>query len=444
MEPRFPEHPTLSIGLVTPGWPADAFPNGIVTYVATLLPSLRRMGHRVSLLAGQVAGDTADPGIYNLARFLSTRSLPERLFDNVSFRISPHATRLRQMRRALVMSARKMISEHAVDILEMEESFGVAAGVRASVDIPICVRLHGPWFLNGPVTGAADDDAFRERVRSERHAITLADGITAPSQDVLDRVRAHYGIELPAAEVIPYPVAPAPTDARWTPDGCDASLVLFVGRFDRHKGGDIVIEAFARILKKVPGARLTFVGPDRGCVADDGRTWSLQEYVRDRLPGALEAGRVEWLGQQPLAALAALRRSALVTVVASRYETFCYAAAEAMALGCPIVATRAGAIPELLRDGSNSLLCRPEDPADLAEKVIAVMGDPAQAAALGRQAALDCERLYHPDVIAARVATFYRGVLARRRPSPRPSSRRSRARPDSADVDGAGGTIWPR
>ncbi len=426
MHPRPIDNRPLSIGLVTPGWPADAFSNGIVTYVATLVPSLRTMGHRVSVIAGHVAGDPGEPGIYDLARVHSARSAPERLFDGLAYRITPRAALLRQMRRALVRSVRTMISERAVDILEMEESFGVAAAVRQSVGIPVCVRLHGPWFLNGPVTGVADDDAFRERVRAEREAIAVTDGITAPSRDVLERVRARYGLELPGAEVIPQPIAPAPVAARWKLHACDALRLLFVGRFDRHKGGDLMIEAFSHILKEIPRARLCFVGPDRGCVTDDGGTWSLPEFVRDRVPGGLESGRVEWLGQQPLAALASLRRGAIVTVVASRYENLPYAAIEAMALGCPMVATRVGGIPEIVQDGSNGLLCRSEDPADLADKVIALVIEPTRAAALGHQAALDCERLYHPDVIAGRITAFYRDVLARGRAGGSSSSMRPR------------------
>jgi glycosyltransferase involved in cell wall biosynthesis len=411
MHSRPTENPALSIGLVTPGWPAEAFSNGVVTYVATLLPSLCKMGHGVALLAGQVDADLRDPTIYDLARFLPSRRLPRRLLYGLASRIFPRSTRL----RLFASIAQQMISEHAVEIVEMEESFGAAANLRSSVSIPVCVRLHGPWFLNGPATGAADDDAFRERVRAEREGIAVADGVSAPSRDVLDRVRAGYSIELPEAEVIPHPVAPVPAGARWKLPASDTSRVLFVGRFDRHKGGDLIIEAFRQILKEVPRARLSFVGPDRGCVTDDGRSWSLPEFVHARLPGALESGQIEWLGQQPLAALGPLRRSALVTVVASRYETFCYTAAEAMALGCPVVATGAGAIPEIVQHGSNGLLCRPEDPADLAEKVVGLMSDPARAAALGRQAAEDCERLYHPDVIAGRIIAFYRRVLARGR-----------------------------
>jgi glycosyltransferase involved in cell wall biosynthesis len=415
MEPGPIENTALSIGLVTPGWPANAFPNGIVTYVATLLPSLRKIGHRVSVLAGEIVGDPGEPGIYDLARLGSARSVPEQLFDRLAYRFAPRTAHQRRMQRELVRTARTMIADQSIEIVEMEESFGLAAAVRESVSIPVCVRLHGPWFLNGPVAGVLDDESFRERVRAEREAIAVADGITAPSRDVLERVRAHYDLPIAEAKVIPYPVAAPPAETTWKLTACDASRLLFVGRFDRHKGGDVMIEAFGRILEAIPRARLSFVGPDRGCVTDDGRSWSLLDFARARLPGALEDGRIEWLGQQPLAALGPLRRSALVTIVASRYETFCYAAAEAMALGCPVVATSVGGIPEIVQDGRNGILCRPEDPADLAEKVIGLMTEPSRAAALGEQAALDCERLYHPDVIAERTAAFYRAVLARGR-----------------------------
>src|SRR5581483_6367228 len=54
---RIPDHPAdpagvdpLSIGLVSPAWPPDAYPNGIVSYVAALAEGLRALGHRVTIL----------------------------------------------------------------------------------------------------------------------------------------------------------------------------------------------------------------------------------------------------------------------------------------------------------------------------------------------------------------------------------------------------------
>jgi glycosyltransferase involved in cell wall biosynthesis len=59
---------------------------------------------------------------------------------------------------------------------------------------------------------------------------------------------------------------------------------------------------------------------------------------------------------------------------------------EAMAYGCPIVSTNVGGIPELITDGVNGLLCPPEKPQCLAEKIKWLIGDPAQRERLGRAA----------------------------------------------------------
>ena len=85
---------------------------------------------------------------------------------------------------------------------------------------------------------------------------SVADVVSAPSRNVLEQVRDFYGLALPDAEVIPGPTRPVPATERWKLEDCDPVQVLFIGRFDRHKGGDLIIEAFGRVLKVVPEARL--------------------------------------------------------------------------------------------------------------------------------------------------------------------------------------------
>jgi glycosyltransferase involved in cell wall biosynthesis len=306
---------------------------------------------------------------------------------------------------------RRAIAERGIQILEMEETFGWAGWLRPAVSVPICVRLHGPWFLNGKATGVPDDEIFRQRVREEGQAIRVADAVTAPSRDVLQRVRDFYGLALPEAEVIPAPTWPVPVPERWRLEQCNPNQVLFVGRFDRHKGGDLIIEAFGRVLEAIPEARLRFAGPDRGCMTDDGRTWNIEDFIRDRIPGALETGRIEWLGIQSFPALAQLRRGAMVSVVCSRYENFPLTVVEAMALGCPVVAAATGGITEILQDGVNGLLHRTEDPSDIAAKIISLLKSPGQAAQFGCQAAADCQRRFYPDAVAERLIELYRRVI---------------------------------
>ena len=295
----------------------------------------------------------------------------------------------------------------------MEESFGKARSVCQSALIPVCVRLHGPWFLNGPAGGYPEDAAFHRRIFDEGQAIRAAHAVSAVSNDVLRRVREFYGLALPDAEVIHGTTPAVPVSERWQLEGAEPKTVLFVGRFDRHKGGDLIIDAFARVLQKIPDAQLWMVGRDCGLLDSSGRMWKMEEFIRDRLPGAIENGCVRAVGFQTSSELNRLRRKAMVTVVCSRYETFSSATLESLTMGCPTVAAKVGGIAEIVRDEDTGLFHRLEDPDDLAAKILVLLSEPARAVEIGRRAARDCEQRFHPIVIANRFAEFFSRVVQR-------------------------------
>jgi glycosyltransferase involved in cell wall biosynthesis len=405
----------LSIGYYAPNWPLGASPNGVLTYISFLSEQLRAMGHQTTILADAVAEGDHDPGVYNLQEVRTTiaRNPVNRIMYGVWRKLAAHPANSHLYRRALVTTFHRAIAEHGLDILEMEETFGWARWLRQTSPIPICIRLHGPWFLNGRALGVPEDEGFRRRVEEEGRAIRDADVITAPSRDVLEQTRAFYGLELDDAEVIPVP-APRMTN-HWNLNDADPKRILFVGRFDRHKGGDLIIDAFGRVLAQVPDARLWFVGPDRGYIDANGRTWHIEEYLRDRLPGALELKQVEWLGAQPFSALASLRRKALVSVVCSRYENVPFVVLETIALGCPLVAARVGGIPEVLDGHTNGLLHRASDSEDLAVQIITLLNDPERAAQLGKQAAIDSQQRFSLEFVAERTLNCYGKAIERTR-----------------------------
>jgi glycosyltransferase involved in cell wall biosynthesis len=83
------------------------------------------------------------------------------------------------------------------------------------------------------------------------------------------------------------------------------------------------------------------------------------------------------------------------------------AVVEAMAYGCPIVSTNVGGIPELITDGANGLLCLPEKPQCLAEKINLLIDDSASRERLGRAA----RSFYENSPFGARsVANFFVSV----------------------------------
>ncbi len=412
----------ISAALVSPAWPPDAFPNGVIPYVDKIAASLRRQGQGATVLAGLVRGEIDGVTVRGYRSRTGTGGLLSRGVDRLAEKIAIRLGQGYREVRDLIGACRKLIDEQGLQVVEMEEAFGMPYWVRKALPIPVVVRLHGPWFLNGSF--GPEDDAFRARVRAEGLAIEAADSITSPSLDVLERTRAFYNLPLEGALVFPPPTVMVPEADRWQAGGDDPNLVLFVGRFDRHKGGDLMIRAFAEVARRMPNARLRFVGPDYGLVEGSGRRVGIEDYIRREAPEA--AGRIEWLGQMAPAEVIGQRRRARVTVVASRYETFGLTLSEAVTHGCPVVATRAGAFPEIVQDGINGLLCNSEDPADLAEKISTLLADEALAIGLGRRAGRDGEERYQAEALARGLANHYRKVIATAAVRGRPEVRSAR------------------
>ncbi|MDB4983498.1 MAG: hypothetical protein JWM82_4250, partial [Myxococcales bacterium] len=313
---------------------------------------------------------------------------------------------------SLARCANRLKQTDGLDVIEMEESFGAARYAQQMVDTPIVLRLHGPHFLNVPALGLPVDPLI---VEAERRCIADAESITSPSLDVLDRVRERYELALPDAVVIPNPVPAVSPERRWRLDACDGKTILFVGRFDRHKGGDLVIDAFRAIATRLPQTELIFVGPDRGLQVGSGETSKRQmlgEYLDEHVPPALRS-RMHILGPLPGTRIEELRRQAYVTVVASRYENFPLALAEALSFGCPTIAANVGGIPEIIMSERTGLLFAGGDAADLGEKLVAMFGNPDRAARFGQEASADMAARLSPDVVARTTAEHYRALASR-------------------------------
>lgn len=100
-----------------------------------------------------------------------------------------------------------------------------------------------------------------------------------------------------------------------------------------------------------------------------------------------------------------------VCVAPSRSEGLSLAALEAMASGLPVVASRVGGIPEVVREGSTGLLVPSESPAPLANAICRLLGDPDlryRLGANGREAA----QQYDLDAYCARLEQLYRDLTA--------------------------------
>jgi len=402
----------MNIVLTAPAWPPAQYANGVVTYVGLLKEGLESLDVDVRVLVGRVNGER-DPSVVKLARSRSLLALSPRVTRRIARRAMEDRIIAVDGSRRIVRAIQRMRPAFRPDLIEMEESFGTAGRVSKKLDIPLVVRLHGPWFLNGDALGVPKNRAFLRRIEVEGECIANAHAVTSPSQDLLERVRQKYQLELPDAAVIPNPAPPMNEAAHWKLSECDPNLVVYVGRFDRHKGGDLVVDAFAMVAADRPQLKLAFIGPDRGLQRASGvrARQSLDDYIEAKIPDLGIRKRIEHLGQMDSDEVTAWRKRARVVVVASRFEVFGMVVVEALAQGCPLVAADVGGIAEIVQHRSNGLLFRSSSAEDLARQLTTMLEDSALSEVLGDRGRRDMERRFAAPVVARQTKDFYAQVL---------------------------------
>ena len=229
---------------------------------------------------------------------------------------------------------------------------------------------------------------------------------------MLDRTREHYGLPLEHAVVIPNACPSVPIERRWRPDRADPNRVLFVGRFDAHKGGDLMLDAFAEVLAARPEARLWFAGPDNGVPDSVGGTISVMQYLERAITDDALRARVEILGRCNAGQIEEMRTKAAVTVVASRYENFPMTVLEAVAYGSPLVASDVGGIGEVVRHEQTGCLVSGGSAASLAQGILRLLGDPTLAQRIAEHAGRDVEARFSAKMVAQATRDYYQDVLA--------------------------------
>lgn len=404
----------ITVAYVSPGWPLSNFPNGIVTYIANLILGFNSTV-TTYIFAQQTGKETAKDLVIDLSSFDMDKTITDKLYDAFIYRVSTgYAKKLQYDRTFSLLSKKILAGINAVssspDLLEIEESFGLGRLLVPRSKIPIVTRLHGPWFIHGPIMKLENDSLYKHRVECEGLGIMASHGVSSPSLDVLNRVREFYNIDLPNAVVIPNPVPKVPENLRWMGLQNNSQTLLFVGRFDLHKGGDLIINAFRMIAHKNHNVKLKFIGPDRG-IPLNGKPMFLKDYLKNFVPEQEVRDRIEFLGHCDAKQIAHLRRESLITVIASRYENFGMSLLEALSTGCPVVATAIGGNKEIIMDNSNGLLAETDSAESICEKVLMLLDNPNLMLSLSKNAIETCNEKYSPGFVAKQTLEFYATML---------------------------------
>jgi len=308
--------------------------NGVATSTSLLVQGLRALGHDVRVFAPEHPRRerTPEDGVYRMPSTLVGAPLDYPLM----LPIGP------------VAAARLPLDD--LDVLHTMHPF--VTGLTAlrwsrALDVPLVFTAHTQYheyvhYARAPRRlGRA---LVARHVRAFAHA---ADLVLAPGTAMTDTLR-HYGFRGDVS------VLPNPIDTRALRDAqsanvrnqlgipADVPVLVYVGRLAPEKNLDVLLGAFARVIRERPEARLVVVG--------DGPSRAALTVRAADLP-------VFFAGGVPYERVPAFLHAADAFVTASTSEVLPMSLLEALAAGLPLVAAHSPAARDIIRDGVNGTVC---------------------------------------------------------------------------------------
>lgn len=292
----------------------------------------------------------------------------------------------------------EVMLEHGVELAHAHYAIPHAtAAIHARAIVGagrVLTTLHGT-----DVTLVGAEPAFRH---TTRHAIERSDHVTAVSQFLADQTREVFGVDR-EIEVIHNFVDAARFRRITDPEvrlrfaHPEEALLVHVSNFRPVKRVEDVVQVFARVASEMP-ARLLMIGdgPERP------RAFELAQQL-----GVI--GRTHFLGSFP--DVETVLGISDLFVLPSSNESFGLAALEAMSCEVPVVAARAGGIPEVVEDGVTGLLRPVGDVDGMADAALSILRDRERYLGMGTAARHAATSRFSPAHIVPQYLAAYERVI---------------------------------
>ncbi len=407
------------------------YSGGQGVYLHYVTRELARMGHEVHVIAGVPYPDVSPQVQMHRLKTFSFWSYLDG-FDEYAYHTHPllffHPVNLYEFAssRYTLSSLLNMFSLRAYhklnelerdcpfDVIHDNQTLGYGIWLMKVRGRPVVANIHHPLAIDrqnaiaqarglvGRVSRIVLYPWVMQRWVAERidRIITGSDASAESIVDALDLPREHIqvihdGVEIevfrPLEDVQPEP-----------------ETVLFVGNTeDRNKGIRYLLKALRQLRGQIPFHLNVVHHP-----ASKGAPRLVQELGLH--------GRVTFLERLSTEELVRQYNRAQLLVSPSLYEGFGLPAAEALACGTPVIATTAGALPEIVEDGVSGLLVPPGQVGPLAEAIRTLLEDPARCRAMGEAGTQRIRERFSWRRTAEAMTAVYEEVSAQRETCARP------------------------
>lgn len=388
---RAPSH-RLKICFLSQEYPTttSSNPGGISIWTRELAEGLAAMGHEVTVIARGQDHTTVDfeEGVW-IHRVVPVwqpdRKLPALpdippVIRDYAYSVYDEVMRIQVLRGLDCISS---------PIWDLEGIACIADG-----SIPTVLSLHSTYKLVLPSkpVWVADQKFFREHVQKmimgETWALENASLVLANTQAIVKDIESSYAIQLDRGQlcVCHHGISPDQDylpheQMRSNTSPGDELRLLYVGRFEKRKGIDTLLDALPDLLTShanlvvdlVGDSTVDFDGSGPIFAAFTSRHANEKWFDRVKAHGAVSNGE-----------LRAFYRQADIFVAPSRYESFGLIFLEAMRVGKPCIGTAVGGIPEVVADGRTGFLIPAENPEALADAVTKLVTDSARRIEMGQ------------------------------------------------------------
>jgi glycosyltransferase involved in cell wall biosynthesis len=300
-----------------------------------------------------------------------------------------------------VRKARRLIAEVNPDVVHGQE-IGLNSDIAARCSPNCVVTVHGITYVESRLY----DPGLRNRLRV-RLVRNLARRVLRRAKVVIS-ISKYDAAELSGMIRGTRVSIANPTAAEFfalPPSAPTAPRLLFAGALIPLKNALGIVNAFARVRRSVPDARLALIGPQPDAV--------YAKVIRDRVSSLDLTDNIDIVGSVDNARMLHEIATARAVVLFSRQENAPTIIAQAMAAGKPVVASRVGGVPEMVDDGVTGFLVESEDEVTLADRLARVLVDEPLCERMGRAGHGVAQTRFRPETVAEMTVQAYRKALER-------------------------------